>query len=194
MQRRREIVGPLPAAGNQNNPSFTSGKSTQENSLGNMSLTVSSRATGRRAGGASGAGREGGGRRRIIKTQEKKVIVCEVEYDCELHSNKACYFEGLSPLKDFELDVVTKKDISDVNSCIKLGVDYIIMPHVRNAQDVNALKEMLEIKGRNMKILSKINDRTALQNIEEILAESDGIIISRGFLGLDVPMTEMAFI
>jgi len=100
----------------------------------------------------------------------------------------------MNPLKDFELEVITQKDIIDVNTCIKLGVDYIIMPYVRNASDVKVLKEMLEIKGRNMKILSKINDRIALQHIDEILAESDGIVISRGFLGIDVPITEMAFI
>jgi len=68
------------------------------------------------------------------------------------------------------------------------------MPHVRNEGDVRALKELLSMKGRNIKILSKINDRGALQNIETILQESDGIVISRGFLGLDVPMTEMTFI
>jgi len=113
--------------------------------------------------------------RRKIKTnekEEKKVIVCEVEFDCELHSNKSCYFEGINPLKQFDLDVVTQKDISDVNSCIKLGVDYLIMPHVRNQADVKALKDLLSMKGRNIKILSKINDRIALQNIENILEES----------------------
>ena len=94
------------------------------------------------------------------------MIICEVQFDCELHSNKACYFEGMNPLKDFDLEVVTKKDITDVNSCIKLGVDYLIMPYVRNAADVKVLKELLSIKGRNIKVLSKINDKVALQNIE----------------------------
>jgi len=190
--RRREIVAPLPALGQQN-PSFTSGNSTQNTSIGGLS--VPSRVVGRATrAGPTGGEALGGRPRRIIKTQEKQVIVCEVEFDCELHSNKTCYFEGMNPLKDFELEVITQKDIIDVNTCIKLGVDYIIMPYVRNASDVKVLKEMLEIKGRNMKILSKINDRIALQHIDEILAESDGIVISRGFLGIDVPITEMAFI
>jgi pyruvate kinase len=134
-------------------------------------------------------------RRRIkVQKDEKRVIVCEVEFDCELHSNKACFFQGMDNLKDFDLEVITKKDITDVDSCIKLGVDYLVMPYVRNAEDVKNLKDLLSIKGRNIKVLTKINDRISLQNIEQILEMSDGIVISRGFLGLDVPMTEMAFI
>jgi pyruvate kinase len=56
------------------------------------------------------------------------------------------------------------------------------------------VKELLSVKGRHIKVIAKIQNKAALKNFEEILEISDGIIIARGYLGLDMKMEDVAYI
>lgn len=90
--------------------------------------------------------------------------------------------------------MVTTKDVNDIHSSIKLGVDFIAVSFVESMADITEVRELLSIKGRHIKVIAKIQNRKALQNFEEILKVSDGIIIARGYLGLDLKLEDVAYV
>lgn len=91
-------------------------------------------------------------------------------------------------------DIVTEKDITDLEFGIKHGLDYIAMSFVGCADDVVNLRNIIKEKGGNQKIISKIERAEAIHNIDEIIKVSDGIIIARGDLGNEMPLEEIPFI
>lgn len=91
-------------------------------------------------------------------------------------------------------DIVTEKDINDLDFGIKQNLDYVAMSFVGCADDVINLRNIIKEKGGNQKILSKIERMEAIHNIDEIIEASDGIIIARGDLGNEIPLEEIPFI
>lgn len=90
--------------------------------------------------------------------------------------------------------IITDKDKSDLDFGIKMGVDYIAMSFVGCDKDVLELRELINEKGGNQKILSKIERVEAIHNIDDIIKVSDGIIIARGDLGNEIPLEEIPFV
>jgi pyruvate kinase len=135
-------------------------------------------------------------RKKPIKEEKprRKIIVCKVEFDCELKPHKPLYFPEFDHKQEFDLSVVTRKDINDIDSSIKLGVDFIAVSYVENRNDIQEVRDLLSVKGRHIKVIAKIQNRKALHNFEEILAASDGIIIARGYLGLDLKLEDVAYV
>jgi pyruvate kinase len=88
--------------------------------------------------------------------KEKKVVVCKVEFDGELKPNKPLYFPEFDHKKEFDLSVVTTKDIKDIHSSIKLGVDFLSISYVESKKDIMEVRELLSIKGRHIKLIAKI--------------------------------------
>jgi pyruvate kinase len=91
-------------------------------------------------------------------------------------------------------EIITEKDIKDLDFGIKEGVDYIAMSFVGKGSDVKKLRELISEKGGNQKIISKIERKIAVENIDEILEETDGIMVARGDLGNEYPLEEIPFI
>ena len=133
-------------------------------------------------------------KKKPIKEHSRKVIVCKVEFDCELKPHKPLYFPEFDYKHEFDLSVVTTKDIRDVHSSIKLGVDFISVSYVESKADIVEVRQLLSVKGRHIKVIAKIQNRKALHNFEEILEVSDGIIIARGYLGLDLKLEDVAYV
>ena len=126
-----------------------------------------------------------GRRRRVIKKPEEKkkepkVIECIAELDGEIMSGKSIYVPELDLKKELDLPVVDQQDLILINSLIKLGVDFVSVGGVETKEDLAEVKELLSVKGRHIKLLAKLQSRKALSNIDELLEESDGIVIARG--------------
>ncbi len=85
------------------------------------------------------------------------------------------------------IPALTVKDRHDVNHCIKADADYIALSFVRRAQDIIDLKNVLKRAGADIRIIAKIEKPEALDNIEQIIGLSDGIMIARGDLGVEMP-------
>lgn len=84
---------------------------------------------------------------------------------------------------------LTEKDYLDIAFGIKYGVQYIAQSFVRNAEDVNKLRDCL---GRNpIKIVPKIERKLAMPNLEEIIEASDAVMVARGDLGIELPLEEI---
>ena len=87
-----------------------------------------------------------------------------------------------------DLPTLTEKDEEDlIDFGIKKGVDIIAASFIRSAADVENIKDVLGPRGSHIKIISKIENQEGLKNYDEILAESDGIMVARGDLGMEIP-------
>lgn len=95
------------------------------------------------------------------------------------------------PDSDVDLPATTKKDITDLDWGIKHGVDYVAISFVRSAEDVIKLRHIINDKGASAGIIAKIERRAALENIDEIIQASDGLMVARGDLGLEVPLEQL---
>lgn len=91
-------------------------------------------------------------------------------------------------------EIITEKDINDLSFGIEQGVEYIAMSYVGSGDDVIELKKIIKEKGGNQKVLSKVERRIAIDNLDSIIEASDGIIIARGDLGNEFPLEEIPFI
>ena len=87
-----------------------------------------------------------------------------------------------------DLPIMTEKDISDIRDFgVKHQVDFIAASFVRRPDDVRQIREVLGEDGKDIKIISKIENQEGLQNYEEILEISDAIMVARGDLGMEIP-------
>ncbi len=99
------------------------------------------------------------------------------------------------PNVKINLPAVTDKDISDIKFGIENEVDFIAVSFVRTADDVNTIRRILEENGgQNIDIISKIESQQGVDNIDEILRISDGIMVARGDLGVEVKTEEIPLI
>ena len=89
------------------------------------------------------------------------------------------------------LPAVTEKDILDIKFAIKHHYDYIAASFVRSANHVIEIRKILEEYHSNIKIIAKIENREGLNNINEIIKVSDGIMVARGDLGVEIPAEEV---
>ena len=88
----------------------------------------------------------------------------------------------------------TEKDERDLLFGINIGVDYVAISFVRDAGDIRKIKEWLKDRKQQIPIIAKIEKPEALSNIEEILSESNGIMVARGDLGVEMPPEEVPLI
>lgn len=95
------------------------------------------------------------------------------------------------PDTELNLPAYSAKDINDLAWGIKHGVDYVALSFVNSEHDVKGLRQEMERMGRSIPIISKIERKGALARIEQICAVSDGVMVARGDLGVDIPVWEV---
>jgi len=120
-----------------------------------------------------------------------KDIICKALNTAKLGSRKTMNVPGVK----VDLPALTQKDIDDITEGIKRGFDYIAASFVRKASDVIALRNLLdENGGERVKIISKIENQEGIDNFEEILELSDGIMVARGDMGVEIPMEQVPIV
>lgn len=126
-----------------------------------------------------------------VKSVENGNIKCIVENSGIVKNHKGVNVPGVK----INLPAITPKDISDIEFGIKEGIDMIAASFVRKASDVLAIREILEKNNAgDILILSKIENQEGVENIDEILQVSDGIMVARGDLGVEIPTEEMPIV
>ena len=123
----------------------------------------------------------------IVKKIDGKDIICEVINGGKLTNRKSINIPGMN----INLPSITQKDIDDIKFGIIAGFDYIAASFVRKPEDVLAIRKILENDGTHIKIISKIENREGINNFDKILEVSDGIMVARGDLGVEIPMEEV---
>ena len=118
-------------------------------------------------------------------------IYCSIDNGGVLGSKKSVNI----PNVEINLPGLTPKDESDLIFGIKQKVDFVAASFVRKPQDVIAIRKVLENNGGgNIQIISKIENREGVEKIDRILAVSDGIMVARGDLGVEIPAEEVPLV
>ena len=115
-------------------------------------------------------------------------IRCTVENGGTLSANKSINIPGVH----IHLPALTEKDISDIQFAVENDFDFIAASFIRRADDVRSIREVLHrFGGDNIQIISKIENQEGVDNIDEILEVSDGIMVARGDLGVEIPAAKV---
>ena len=123
---------------------------------------------------------------RVIKKAKNKIL-SEVEIGGQLRSNQGVAF----PDSNLSVSTLTKKDIEDLEFGNQLGVDFVAVSFVRNAEDIINVKKYID---DDTKVIAKIELKSAVKNLKSIIQESDGVMVARGDLGVQLPLERIPFV
>ncbi|MEZ4226864.1 MAG: pyruvate kinase [Polyangiaceae bacterium] len=110
-------------------------------------------------------------------------VQCQVEHGGALRSRMGVNL----PSGRVRLGAITEKDKRDLGYALEMGVDYLALSFVRTADDVRQLRGLVDARGRATPIVAKIETPSAVDHIEEIVRESDAVMVARGDLGVELP-------
>ena len=117
-------------------------------------------------------------------------IVCTVINGGELGEKKGVNVPNVK----IKLPALTEKDKEDIRFGIKQGFDFIAASFVRTADCIREIKEMLDAEGSAIKVIAKIENAEGIENLDEIIAVADGIMVARGDMGVEIPAQEVPHI
>ena len=126
-----------------------------------------------------------------VEKIEGQNIICTVENGGQLSNHKSINIPGAS----IHLPAITEKDIDDIRFGVEHDFDFIAASFVRKASDVQEIREVLHDCGGDMvKIIAKIENQEGVDNLDEIIAAADGVMVARGDLGVEVPAARVPII
>jgi len=125
-----------------------------------------------------------------VKYTEESRVYCTVENGGELTSRKGINLPGV----DVDLPAVTEQDVLDIKFGIKNNFDYVAVSFVRCSGDVLAVRKIIEDNNGHMDIIAKIENRQAVDRLDEIIEVSDGIMVARGDLGVEIQPEDVPLI
>ena len=126
----------------------------------------------------------------VITTNGKTEITCKIIQGGILSSKKGVNF----PNTKISLPSLTEKDQLDLEFALDHEVDWIGLSFVRSARDIIELKHRIAARGAKAKVIAKIEKPEALENIDDIIKESDGLMVARGDLGVEIPYQNVPLI
>ena len=124
---------------------------------------------------------------RVLETNGKDEVRCEVISGGKLSSRKGVNL----PNTKISLPCLTNKDLRDLDFALEHEFDWIGLSFVRNVTDIVELKEIIRQKGKNQRVIAKIEKPEAIRDIQNIIEVSDGIMVARGDLGVEMPIEQV---
>ena len=125
-----------------------------------------------------------------VEKSEGTEITCTVINGGELGQRKGVNVPNVK----VNLPALTEKDKEDIWFGIEEGFDFIAASFVRNADAIIEIKQMLDVAGANLKVIAKIENAEGIDNIDSIIAVSDGIMVARGDMGVEIPAERVPYI
>lgn len=123
----------------------------------------------------------------VVKSTDSQNIYCDVITGGLLTSHKGINL----PTGSIQAPALTKKDKSDLAFGLENDVDYVALSFVRRAEDILKVKGIIAQQGKGTPVIAKIERHEAVSNIDEIMEASDGVMVARGDLGVEIPLEEV---
>jgi pyruvate kinase len=124
---------------------------------------------------------------RVIETNRQDTVICEVVHGGILTSRKGVNL----PNTKVSIPSLTEEDLENLKFVLQFDVEWIGLSFVRNAQDIIELKHIISQSGSSARVIAKIEKPEAIENIDAIIAATDGVMVARGDLGVEMPMEEV---
>lgn len=124
---------------------------------------------------------------RVLNTNNKDTVQCEVIYGGVLTSRKGVNL----PNTKVSIPSLTEEDLDNLEFALKNDVEWIGLSFVRSADDIVELKRIIGRSDKTARVIAKIEKPEAIDNIDEIIEVSDGIMVARGDLGVEMPMEQV---
>jgi len=124
---------------------------------------------------------------RVISTNRVDTVVCEVVHGGILTSRKGVNL----PNTKVSIPSLTEEDIENLKYALEWDVDWVGLSFVRTGQDILELKKIIAESGKAAKVIAKVEKPEAIDNIDEIIAATDGVMVARGDLGVEMPLEEV---
>ncbi len=118
----------------------------------------------------------------IVEKVENKIVYAKTLTSGEIKPRKGLNIPGSTG----SIDILTKRDLEFVDFALKNDIDYLGLSFVRNKEDIKTLRRILDKNNSPIRIISKIEKPQALANIDEIIENSDAIMVARGDLGIEI--------
>jgi pyruvate kinase len=127
----------------------------------------------------------------VVKEKRNQELVCQVLTPGVMGSRRHINLPGIK----VKLPALTEKDLGDLKVGAEMGVDIVALSFVREGNDISLLRQVLVAEGRpDIFIIAKIEDQSAVHNINEIICAADGIMVARGDLGIEWPFQELPIV
>ena len=128
------------------------------------------------------------GKKKLVITAIKgKEVICKVIHGGEMKSKRGVNLPGAY----LSISSITEKDRADLEFGIKNNVDFIALSFVRRPADIIELRDILKKRKCDARIIAKVETPEAIENIDEIIAQADGIMVARGDLAIEIPAEEV---
>jgi len=125
----------------------------------------------------------------VVEKPEKHVVVAEIQSDGVIKHRKSLNLIG----KDVDLPSLIDEDLNKLNLATKARVDFVALSFTRTKKDIEILRYETNKLGLDVKIIAKIENKKGLDNIDELIDCSDGVMIARGDLGIETPIEQLTY-
>ena len=123
-----------------------------------------------------------------VESIDEGNVTCRVLGTAKVSNHKSINVPGV----DIDMPFISDTDRADILFGIEMDVDFIAASFVRTAEDVKRIRKLLAVNGaENIRIISKIECKSGIDNLDAIIRESDGVMVARGDLGVEIPFKEL---
>lgn len=122
-----------------------------------------------------------------ILTVEKGKVVARAMNKCTVLPGKGINL----PDTEIQIPTITEKDIEDISTAVEVEADFIALSFVRSGDDIIMARKLLKERGGTQKIIAKLEKKEAIDQLDEIMVLSDGVMVARGDLGVELPPSEL---